>query len=150
MFNNPFIGWFVIFQHIFHFPTVVVDLTSYTETGYVGQEVSAILTHLLYAADLSHVATSVGVVCLDEFDKIASGQNNAVFAGTGTTKDVSGLGVQRELLKMLDASEISIPNDLSHSDRGSRTSISTHDIAFIACGAFSGFKGITESVILDP
>lgn len=135
----------LLFQHILHFPTVVVDLTGYTETGYVGQEVSSILTHLLYDADLDPVATSVGIVCLDEFDKIASGQNNAVFAGAASTKDVSGLGVQRELLKMLEASEISIPNDLSQSDRGSRTSISTHDVAFIGCGAFSGFKGVMES-----
>ena len=92
----------LLFQHILQLPTVIVDMTGYSETGYVGQDVSSILTRLLYAADLNPVATSMGVVCLDEFDKVASGQNSAVFAGAGTTKDVSGLGVQRELLKMLE------------------------------------------------
>ena len=43
---------------------------------------------------------SIGIVCLDEFDKIASGQNNAIFAGAGTTKDVTGMGVQRGLMKI--------------------------------------------------
>ena len=135
----------LLFQHVLHLPTIIVDLTGYSETGYVGQEVTSILTRLLYTADLNQVASSVGVVCLDEFDKVASGQNNAVFAGAGSTKDVSGLGVQRELLKMLEAAEISVPNDLSHSEYGARTVMSTSDIAFIGCGAFSGFKGITDS-----
>jgi len=54
----------------------------------------------LHAADDNPLLASIGIVCLDELDKIASGQNNALFAGAGagTTKDVTGLGVQRELL----------------------------------------------------
>ena len=139
----------LLFQHILQLPTVIVDMTGYSETGYVGQDVSSILTRLLYAADLNPVATSMGVVCLDEFDKVASGQNSAVFAGAGTTKDVSGLGVQRELLKMLEAAEISVPNELSHTEYGPRTVLSTSDIAFISCGAFSGFKGVTESARVE-
>lgn len=135
----------LLFQHILRLPTIIVDLTGYSETGYVGQEVTSILTRLLYAADLNHAAGTVGVVCLDEFDKVASGHNNALFAGAGSTKDVSGLGVQRELLKMLEAADISVPNDLSHNEYGSRTTLSTSDIAFIGCGAFSGFKGLTEA-----
>src|SRR5207244_12626723 len=77
--------------------------------------------------------------CLDEFDKIASGQNNAIFAGAGTTKDVTGLGVQRELLKMLEASEVVVPLELTHSSYGDHVVMSTSDIAFVAAGAFSGF-----------
>jgi ATP-dependent Clp protease ATP-binding subunit ClpX len=110
----------------------------------VGQDVSTILTRLLYAADLNPLAASVGVVCLDEFDKLASGQNNAVFAGAGTTKDVSGLGVQRELLKMLETAEVSVSLEISHSEYVPRSVISTRDIPFIACGAFSGLKGLIE------
>ena len=139
----------LLFRHVLHLPTVIVDLTGYSETGYVGQDVTSILTRLLYAADLNQAATAVGVVCLDEFDKVASGQNNAMFAGAGTTKDVSGVGVQRELLKMLETAEIAVPNELSHSEYGARTIVSTSDIAFISCGAFSGFKGVMEAARAD-
>jgi ATP-dependent Clp protease ATP-binding subunit ClpX len=134
----------ILFRDILKLPTVIVDMTTYSETGYVGQDVSSILTRLMYAADLNPYTASVGVVCIDEFDKVASGQNNAVFAGAGTTKDVSGLGVQRELLKMLESSEVSVPMELSHSDYAPKTVISTHDIPFFACGAFSGLKGLIE------
>ena len=132
----------LLFQHIFRLPTAVVDITTYSETGYVGQDPNTILTQLLHAADESPLLASVGVVCLDEFDKIASGQNNAVFAGAGTTKDVTGMGVQRELLKMLETSEVVVPLEISHSSYAEHVVMPTADIAFIACGAFSGFQQI--------
>jgi ATP-dependent Clp protease ATP-binding subunit ClpX len=87
---------------------------------------------------------SIGIVCLDEFDKIASGQNNAIFAGAGTTKDVTGMGVQRELLKMLEASEVVVPLELTHSSYGDHVVMSTADIAFLAAGAFSGFQQVAH------
>ena len=134
----------ILFRDILKLPTVIVDMSTYSETGYVGQDAGSILTRLLYAADLNLAVASIGVICLDEFDKLASGQNNAVFAGAGTTKDVSGLGVQRELLKMLESSEITVPVELSHSDYAPKTILSTENIPFIACGAFSGLKGLIE------
>ena len=134
----------ILFQEILKLPTVIVDMTGFSETGYVGQDVSSILTRLLYAAKLNSQVSSIGIVCLDEFDKLASGQNNAVFAGAGTTKDVSGLGVQRELLKMLEDADIPVPIELSHSEYAPRSVISTQDIIFVACGAFSGLKGLIE------
>jgi ATP-dependent Clp protease ATP-binding subunit ClpX len=87
---------------------------------------------------------SIGIVFLDEFDKIGSGQNNAIFAGAGTTKDVTGMGVQRELLKMLEASDVVVPLDLTHGTYTDHVVMSTADIGFIAVGAFSGFQQIAH------
>ena len=132
----------LLFREVLRLPTVIIDITTYSETGYVGQDPSTILTRLLHAADDNPLLASIGIVCLDEFDKIASGQNNAIFAGAGTTKDVTGLGVQRELLKMLEASEVVVPLELTHSSYGDHVMMSTADVAFVAAGAFSGFHQV--------
>src|SRR6478735_8149101 len=133
-----------LFGKILKLPTALIDITTYSETGYVGQDPSTILTRLLHAADDNPLLASIGIVCLDEFDKIASGQNNAVFAGAGTTKDVTGMGVQRELLKMLESSEVVVPLELTHSSYGDHLVMSTGDVAFVAAGAFSGFQQVAR------
>ncbi len=133
-----------LFQGLLGIPTVIIDITNYSETGYVGQDVNSILTRLFYAANYSPQLTAIGVVCLDEIDKISSGQNSAVFAGAGTTKDVTGIGVQRELLKMLESSTVPVSNNLSHSSYSDIFLIPTRDIAFIGSGAFSGFKLVSR------
>jgi ATP-dependent Clp protease ATP-binding subunit ClpX len=134
----------LLFREILKLPTAIVDITTYSETGYVGQDPNQILTRLLHAADDNPLLASIGIICLDEFDKMASGQNNAVFAGAGTTKDVTGMGVQRELLKMLEASEVVVPTELTHSSYADHIIISTADIGFIGCGAFSGFQQVVQ------
>ena len=128
----------LLFQHILNLPAVVVDITSFTESGYIGDDVRTILTRLIINADGNPDLASCGVVCLDEFDKIASSGSTARFAGQGTTKDVSGYGVQRELLAMMQGANVVVPMDYGFSEYGTRIELSTRDIPFIACGAFSG------------
>jgi ATP-dependent Clp protease ATP-binding subunit ClpX len=139
----------LLFQKILHIPTVIIDITSYSETGYVGQDVTSILTKLLYAARDFPYFASVGIVCIDEFDKISTGKNNAVFSGQGTTKDVTGVGVQRELLKMLEVADIDVPSELSHSTYAPRITFNTADVPFIACGTFSGFRKVLKYSLQD-
>jgi ATP-dependent Clp protease ATP-binding subunit ClpX len=134
----------LLFQNVFKLPTVIVDITSFTESGYVGDSVSTILTRLVMHAEGDAEMATCGVVCLDEFDKIASSTSSARFAGQGTTKDVSGYGVQRELLAMLQGTNVPVPMDYGFSEFGYRSEISTLDIPFIACGAFSGFEEILK------
>jgi ATP-dependent Clp protease ATP-binding subunit ClpX len=130
----------LLFEKILRIPTIIVDMTSFSETGYVGDDPVTILTRLLRKTSLNPILASIGVVCLDEFDKLATTQNSARFDGQGTTKDVSGLGVQKELLKMLESTDVMVPLDMNNTMYTSRLSLSTRDLAFVGCGAFSGLK----------
>lgn len=134
----------LLFQEIFRLPTVIVDSTTFSETGYVGDSVGNILTRLLIKAEGRADIASCGVICLDEFDKLASASSNARFAGQGTTKDVSGYGVQRELLAMIQGANVNVAMDYGFSEYGARTELSTHNVPFIACGAFSGFDELAK------
>ncbi len=134
----------LLFRNIFHLPTVIVDITSFTESGYVGDDVHTILTRLIHAADGNILKASCGIICLDEFDKIASSGSNARFSGQGTTKDVSGYGVQRELLAMFDGADVMVPMDYGFSAFGERSQLSTRNLPFIACGAFSGLDELLK------
>ena len=134
----------LLFQHLFKLPTVIVDITSFTESGYVGDDVRTILTRLITVAGDNPLLASCGVICLDEFDKLASAGSNARFAGQGTTKDVSGYGVQRELLAMLEGTDVMVPMDYGFSAYGQRIELSTRNIPFIACGAFSGLDELLQ------
>jgi ATP-dependent Clp protease ATP-binding subunit ClpX len=128
----------LLFQHLFKLPTVIVDITSFTESGYIGDDVRTILTRLIINAGGNPNLAACGVICLDEFGKIASSRSNTRFAGQGTTKDVSGYGVQRELLGMMHGADVVVPMDYGFSEYGYRVQVSTRDLPFIACGAFSG------------
>ena len=132
----------LLFRKILKLPTAIVDVTQFSETGYVGNDPCTMLTTLLEHAGNDPVAASAGIICLDEFDKLATTQNQARFDGQGTTKDVSGFGVQRELLRILEGTEIAVPLDFNNTMYSQRIQMQTSDITFIACGTFSGLKGI--------
>lgn len=127
----------LLFGRVLGLPCIVVDITGYSETGYVGGDVHSIPSRLIDAAHGDHGLARGGVIVLDEFDKLATCENRAVFAGAETTKDVSGRGVQRELLKLIEGSLVESQSGISMRDR---VEVDTRDIAFVACGAFSGLK----------
>ncbi len=127
----------LLFGRVLGLPCVVVDITGYSETGYVGGDVHSIPSRLVDAAHGDHALARGGLIVLDEFDKLATCENRAVFAGAETTKDVSGRGVQRELLKMIEGGLVESQSGISLRDR---VEVDTRDVAFVACGAFSGLK----------
>jgi len=134
----------LLFREVLKLPTVIIDITGFTETGYVGRDVITILTSLIKAAGDDAARASVGVVCIDEFDKLASTQNVARFEGQGTTKDVAGYGVQKELLKLLSSTVVEVPLEYNNTYYSSHVRMMTDDVMFVACGAFSGFKGLVS------
>jgi len=133
----------LLFKDLLGLPCVVLDATIFTENGYVGAQVSSIMKLLLEACDYSVELAQAGIVCLDEFDKLAGGRSNAVFAGAQTTKDVSGYGVQRELLKMLESIDVSVDMGSDPFLKKPKT-INTRDVAFVASGAFTGLSRLVE------
>jgi ATP-dependent Clp protease ATP-binding subunit ClpX len=139
----------LLFRKILKLPTTIVDVTQFSETGYVGNDTCTILTMLLQTVGNNPIAASAGIICLDEFDKLATTQNCARFDGQGTTKDVSGFGVQRELLRIIEGAEMMVPLDMNNTMYSQRIPLRTEDISFIACGTFSGFKGISRGANLQ-
>jgi len=134
----------MLFGEIIKVPHVIIDMTKFTESGYVGDDIVNILVQLVYSANENIDIAECGVVIMDEFDKIAGSYSNARFAGQGTTKDVSGYGVQRELLKIIEGTDIQVPLDFGFSSRGPRAMMSTKDISFFAVGTFLGIKNLYE------
>ncbi|MGC2413378.1 MAG: AAA family ATPase [Stellaceae bacterium] len=136
----------LLFRDILEVPTLMVDATQFSETGYVGDDVNTILSRLFAQAGGDLAWASCGIVCMDEFDKLATSRSDSRFAGQQTTKDVSGFGVQRGLLSLLSAQKIDFPPDFGFTSRQPPLSMPLQGITFIACGAFSGFKGVVDQV----
>lgn len=128
----------LLFGQILRLPFVIVDITKYSKTGYVGEYVMTIPGNLVSAADDNLEAAQIGVIAIDEFDKIAG--TNSQFAGYDNIKikDVSGYGVQRELLKLIEGGQVDFRSDMGYfSHKGV---IDTKNILFFGIGAFSGIK----------
>lgn len=122
-------------------PFAIADATTFTESGYVGDDVESALVKLYQAADYVVEKTERGIVFIDEIDKIARKSANS-----SITRDVSGEGVQQCLLKLLEDSIVSIPpkGGRKHPEQP-LIQIDTKNILFICSGAFVGIENKIKS-----
>jgi ATP-dependent Clp protease ATP-binding subunit ClpX len=134
----------LLFGKILQIPVATVDMTGFVETGYVGRYVSEILFDLLNAAQENPYWAKMGICVLDEFDKVNGKGSNIRFGGAGTTKDVSGYGVQRGLLKLIEGGLHEVSSQGSWGHQAEKT-METDCISFVACGAFTGISELAVS-----
>jgi ATP-dependent Clp protease ATP-binding subunit ClpX len=117
-------------------PFTIQDCTTFTEAGYIGEDVDSVLTRLLSAAGGDLKKASTGIVFLDEVDKLRSRQSSS------GGRDVSGEGVQQALLKMLEGTDVMVTVPGAKKGMGEQVKMNTKNILFVVSGAFVGLDKI--------
>lgn len=115
-------------------PLAICDASSLSATGYVGADPVSVLTDLLSRADGDVIKAQMGIVFIDEFDKLAKKNDD------NTHKDVTGEGVQQELLKIIEGNVVDVPATPGKKLFSESVKLDTSNILFICGGAFDGIE----------
>jgi ATP-dependent Clp protease ATP-binding subunit ClpX len=119
-------------------PLAIADATSLTEAGYIGDDIESVVSKLLAAADNDVERAEMGIIFIDEIDKIAKKKET-------TSRDVSGESVQQGMLKLLEGAEVEVPVGAnSKNAMVPLTTINTRNILFICGGAFPDLDEIIK------